>query len=164
MRLGRAEQHAVRDYDRGAPADFQHTDEQRQEQQLGFLCLAELQQVGRHDVGVKAALERWISEYQAVLVAVGVLVTQAVAVLYVRVVYAVGHHVHGADAQHGAIHVEAVEHVVHVVILLLTVEEDLILAVLLEILPGGDEEAGSAAGWVYVPADIDTIEKAFSGG
>ena len=59
-----------------------------------------------------------------------------------------GHHVHGADTKHSAIHIVAVEHVVHVMILLLPVEEDLLLAVLLEVLARRNEEAGRAAGGI----------------
>ena len=59
-----------------------------------------------------------------------------------------GHHVHGADAQHGAVHVVAMEHVVHVVIFLQLIEEDLFLVVLFQILTGGNKKAGGTAGRV----------------
>ena len=59
-----------------------------------------------------------------------------------------GHHVHGSDAQHRAVHVEAIEHMVHVVLFLLAAEEYLLLAPLLEILSGGYKEARGAAGRV----------------
>jgi len=57
------------------------------------------------------------------------------------VVHAVGHHVHGADAQHGAVHIVAEEHMVHIVVFLLFVEEDLFLVLLLQIFTGSHKEA-----------------------
>ena len=164
VRRGRAEEHAVRHDAGAAPAHLQHLQEQRKEQQLGLFRLAELEQIGAHDVVIQRALERRICQNEGIHVAVRILVGEAVAVLDEGVVHAVGHHVHRADAQHGAVHVVAVEHVVHVVFLVGAVEEDLLLAVLLQVFARRDEEAGGSAGRIYVPADFDTIEKAFSGG
>ena len=59
-----------------------------------------------------------------------------------------GHHVHGADAQHRAVHIVAEEHMVHVVVFFLTVKEDFFFAVLFQVLARCDEEAGRAAGGV----------------
>ena len=59
-----------------------------------------------------------------------------------------GHHVHGPDAQHSAVHIVAVEHMVHVMVFLLTVEEDFFFPVLLQILAGRHQEAAGAAGRV----------------
>ena len=148
MRGGRAKQHTIGNNAGAAPADFQHTQEQRKEKQFCFLGLADLQQVGGYGVRVQAALERRIGENQRVFFLVRVLVAQAVAVLNIRVVNAVGHHVHGADAQHGAVHIVAEEHVIHVMIFFLAVKENFFLAVFFQVLARCDEEAGRAAGGV----------------
>ena len=148
MSLGGTEQHPV-GYDDGAPpAYLQHPQEEGQEQQLGLLGLANLQQVGGHDVRVQAPLEGGIGQNEGVLLPVGVLVAEAVPILNVGVVDAVGHHVHGPDAQHSAVHIVAVEHMVHVMVFLLTVEEDFFFPVLLQILAGRHQEAAGAAGRV----------------
>ena len=115
--LGRAEQHPVRHDDSAAPAHLEHPQEQRQEQKLRLFRFAQLQQVGGHDVRVQTALEGRIGQDEGVLLPIRVLVGQAVPVLDEGVFHPMGHHVHGPDAQHGAVHIEAVEHVVHVVVL-----------------------------------------------
>ena len=62
MGLGGPEQDTVRD-DTGAPAAHpEHLQEQGQKQQLGLLGLAQLQQVGGHDIRVQAALEGGIGQ------------------------------------------------------------------------------------------------------
>ncbi len=83
-----------------------------------------------------------------VLVLVRILVGQAITVLDEGVIDAMGHHVHGPDAKHGAIHVVTEEHMVHVVILLLAVEEDLLLAAFLQVFARRHQKAGGAAGRV----------------
>ena len=148
MGLGGAEQHPVGHDDRAPPAHFEHPKKEGQEQQLGFLGLTHLQQVGGHDVRVQTPLEGGISQNEGVLLPVDVLVAEAVPILNVGVVDAVGHHVHGPDAQHGAVHVVAMEHVVHVVVLLHPVVEDLLFAVLLQVLPRRHQEAAGTAGRV----------------
>ena len=57
VRGGGAEEDAVRHDAGAAAADLEHPQEQRQEQQLGLLGFADLQQIGRDDIRVKAALE-----------------------------------------------------------------------------------------------------------
>ena len=148
VRGGGAEKHAVRHDAGAAAADLEHPQEQRKEQQLRLLCLADLQKIGGDDIRVQTALEGGIGQNEAVLLPIRVLVGETVAVLDKGVIHAVGHHVHGPDAQHGAVHVVAVEHVVHIVVLVLAVEEDLLFAVFLEIIADRHEEAGGAAGRV----------------
>jgi hypothetical protein len=54
--------------------------------------------------------ERRISQHQRVLfVLAGVVLSQRVATLHVRVVHAVEQHVHAADAEHGAVVLKAVK-------------------------------------------------------
>ena len=145
MRLGRAEEYAV-GYDAGAAsAHAQHPEKQRDEEQLGLLRLADLQEISRYRVIVQTALERRIGEDQAVLALILILVAQAVAVFDIGAFDAVGHHVHRADTQHGAIHVVAEEHVVHVMILLLLVEEDIFLVRFFQIFRRRDQKARGAA-------------------
>ena len=56
------------------------------------------------------------------------------------------HHVHGTDAEHRAVHIKTVEHVIHIMILVLPVKENFFLSVLFKIFAGCHQEAGSAAG------------------
>ena len=58
------------------------------------------------------------------------------------------HHVHCAYAEHCAIHIVAVEHVVHIMILLDAVEEYLLPTALLEVFSRRDEETRCAAGGI----------------
>lgn len=156
MSLGGAEQHPIGDDDRPPAPHLQHPQEEGQEQQLRLLGLAQLQQVSGYDVRVQTPLEGRIGQDQGVLLPVRVLVAEAVPVFDEGVVDAVGHHVHGPDAQHGTVHVEAVEHVVHVVVLLRRMEEDVLLVVCLQVLPGGHQETSGAAGGVYKDVIFDT--------
>ena len=59
-----------------------------------------------------------------------------------------GHHVHRADTEHGPVHVVTEEHVVHIMILFLAIEEDLFLAALFQIFARRNKKAGGAAGRV----------------
>ena len=148
MGRGGAEQHAVGHDHRASTAHAEHTEHEREEQKLGLLGLADLQKVSGDGIIVQTALEGGIGQDQGILLLVGVLVGEAVAVLDIGVVHAVGHHVHGADAEHGTIHIVAVEHAVHVVGLLLAVEEDFFLAFLFEVVPGRHQKARRTAGGV----------------
>lgn len=127
---GGAKQHAVGDDAGAAAAHLQHPKEQRQEQQLGFLGFADLQQVGGHNIIVQRPLEGRVGQDKGILGPVRVLVGQAIPVFNKGIIHAVGHHVHGADAKHSTIHIKAMEHMVHVVLFVLAIEENLILAVL----------------------------------
>ena len=53
------------------------------------------------------------------------------------------HHVHGANAQHGPIHVVTMKHMVHIVILVLPVKENFLLTVFLQVVADSHQEAGS---------------------
>ena len=66
----------------------------------------------------------------------------------VRVFNAVGHHVHGANAQHSAVHVEAVKHAIHVVLQVFTAVKNLLPPGFPQIFGGSYQKAGSAAGRV----------------
>ena len=146
--LGGAEEDPVRHDAGAAAAGAEHAEKQGQEEELRLLGPADLEQVGGDDVRVQAPLEGGIGQDQGILVPVRVLVGEAVPILDKWVVDAVGHHVHGADAEHGPVHVEAMEHVVEEVVLLPPVEEDGLLLILLQILPRRHQEAGGAAGRV----------------
>ena len=146
--LGGTEEHPVR-HDAGAPpTHLQHLQKEGQEQQLGLFGLAELEKVGGDNLRVQAALEGGIGQDEGVPPTVQVLVGEAVPVLDDRVFDSVGHHVHGADAQHGAVHIEAVEHPVHIVVLFLPVKENLLLPPLPEVLPRRHQKPGGSAGRV----------------
>ena len=66
VRLGRAEQHAVRHDDGGAPAGLEQPQEQREEQQLGLLRLDDVLQILGGGLVVERAGERRIGEHQRV--------------------------------------------------------------------------------------------------
>ena len=70
-----------------------------------------------------------------------------------------GHHVHRADAEHGTVHVVAEEHMVHIMVFLLAIEEDFFFAVLFQVFARRDQEAGGTAGRVYKNAVFDTNRK-----
>ena len=59
-----------------------------------------------------------------------------------------GHHVHGADPQHGAVHVIAMEHMIHVVVLFGAVKEDVNLVLGFEVSAGLHQKTAGAAGGV----------------
>ena len=82
--------------------------------------------------------------------------SKAVPVLDKGVVDAVGHHVHRTDAEHGAVHVIAEEHVIHVVVFLLAIEEDLFFSVFFQILARWNKKTGGAAGRIYKDVIFDT--------
>ena len=148
VRVGGAKEHAVRHDAGAAPAYFEHPQKQREKQKLGLFRFADFEQVGGDDVVVQTALERGVGKNQRVFFFVRILVREAVAVRNQGVVDAVGHHVHGADAQHGAIHVEAVKHAVHVVVFVLAAEENRLLAVFFEVVTHRHKKAGGATGRV----------------
>ena len=85
----------------------------RQKQQFGLLGLDDLQQVLGGVLVIERPGKGRIGEHQRVaLLLAGVVLRQRVAVADVRVLDAVQQHVHAADAQHGVVEVEAVEHAV----------------------------------------------------
>jgi hypothetical protein len=78
---------------------------------------------------------------------VAVVLGQAVAVVDVGLLDAVQHHVHGGDAQHGAVEIEAVKHIPLVMGAVDRTGEDFrVMAA--QVFIAGDEETGRAAGWV----------------
>ena len=76
------------------------------------------------------------------------VLSQAVAIADVGVVDAVQHHVHAADAQHGGVEIKAVEQAVMEVLARGIVAQRLGV-VGADILAGGDQKAGGAAGRVH---------------
>ena len=66
------------------------------------------------------------------------------------------HHVHGTDSQHRAVHIETMEHVIHIVVFVLPVKEDIFLSVLFQVFAGGHQEAGRTAGRIYQDVIFDT--------
>ena len=114
--LAGAEQHAV-GHDHGAAAAVpEHAQHQGEEQQFGLLGLDLAQQGGVDVLIVQAALEGRVGEDDVegvgglVRELVGEAVAQGVLVVDVRGVDAVQQQVHGGDAQHGGVEVEAMEH------------------------------------------------------
>ncbi len=148
MRRARAEQHAVGHDHGGAAAGLEQAQEERQEEQLGLLGLDDLQQVLGGVLVVEAAGEGRIGQQQRVLLLLaGVVLGERVAVADVGVLDAVQQHVHAADAQHGVVEVEAVEHALVEVLAQLGVVQDA-RVVLAQVLAGRDQEARGAAGRV----------------
>ena len=103
VRLGRAEQHAVRHDAGAAPARFEHPQKQREEQQLRLFRVGDGLQIVVDALGVDGALKGRIGEADGVFVADLVLLGNAVAVVDLRRADGVQHEVHGGDAEHGAV-------------------------------------------------------------
>ena len=114
--LAGAEQYTV-GHDHGAAATvFEHAQHQGQEQQLGLLGLDLAQQGGMDVVIVQAALEGRIGKDEIegirgfVREFVGEAVAQGVLIVDLRGIDTVQQQVHGGDAQHGGVEVEALKH------------------------------------------------------
>ena len=110
MRLGRAEKHAVRHNGRAAPADLQRFQEQSKEKQLRLFRGRYGEQVFGDGFLVQAAGEGRVGHDEGVFIAVGIVLGKGVHPADVGRFHAVEHHVHGSDAQHGLVGVEAGEH------------------------------------------------------
>ena len=119
--------------------------------QLGLLRLDDLLQVLGGGLVVETARKRRIGKDERVPLGVvfccrQVGLGQRVPVADVRILHAVQQHVHAADAQHGGVEVVAVEGALVEPAAGLGVPVDAVAVVLDEMLGGGDEEAGGAAG------------------
>ena len=98
VRLARSEEHAVGHDDSGASSCLEQAEEEREEQQLGLLCLDDLLQILGDGLVVEASRKRRIGEDQRVLLRVIVVgLGQRVLVADVWVLHAVQQHVHAAD-------------------------------------------------------------------
>ena len=119
--------------------------EQGQEQKLGLPGLDHALQILGGGFIVEAAGERRIGQYQRIFSGVlAVLLGEAVAIRDIRILDAVQHHVHGADAQHGRIEVEAVEEILVKMLAQLVVAEQRLM-MLAQVFIDGDQKAASAA-------------------
>ena len=145
MGLGGPEEHAVRHDAGAAPAGAEHAEKEGQEEQLGLFGLTDLEQVSGDDVRIQAALKGRVGQDEGIGIPIWVLVAEAVPVGDDGIFDTVGHHVHGPDAEHGAIHVVAGEHFGHVVFFGLLVKKDGFPAVGLQILPRRHQEPRSPA-------------------
>ena len=113
VRLAGAKQHAVGHDHGGAPAGFEQAQEQGQKQQLGLFGFDGLLQVFGGVFVVEAARKGRVGQDEAVGLGIARRAFgQRVAVFDGGVLYAVQHHVHAANAQHGVVKVVAVEHAV----------------------------------------------------
>ena len=146
--LGGPEEHAVRHDAGAAPAGAEHAEKEGQEEQLGLFGLTDLEQVSGDDVRIQAALKGRVGQDEGIGIPIRVLVAEAVPVGDDGIFDTVGHHVHGPDAEHGAIHVVAGEHFGHVVFFGLLVKKDGFPAVGLQILPRRHQEPRRPAGRV----------------
>ena len=148
MRLAGAEENAIGHDDGGAAAGLQEAEEQRQEEQFGFLGLDDFQEVLGAVFIIERTGEGRIGEDEGVAFGVGgVVLRERILVADVGVFDAVEQHVHAADAEHGVIEIEAVEEAGMEVIAEFGVAEDFGVVVA-QILAGGDEEAAGAGGGV----------------
>ena len=120
---------------------------EREEQQLGLLCLDDLLQILGGGLIVEASRKRRIGKDQGVLLNIILVgLGQRVLVADVWVLHAVQQHVHAADAQHGVVEVVAVERVLVEVAARRSVLVDGVAVVLHQVLRRGNEEARRAAG------------------
>ena len=76
---------------------------------------------------------------------VGILVGQTITILNIGIINAVRHHIHSADTEHCSVHIVAVEHIVHIVVLLLTVIEDFRKTLFFEIISRRNKKARRTA-------------------
>ncbi len=152
---GRAEENAVGDDAGATPAFFHHAKEQGKEKKLGFLRVGDGFEVVVDALGIDSALERRVGETDGELVGNLVLLRDAVTVVDVGVADRVEHQVHRRDTEHGAVGVVAGEHGARKVLPLLGSYP--VLIVRPDVFGGRDEEAGCAAGRVYLDSIFDTI-------
>ena len=138
--LGGPEEHAVRHDAGAAPAGAEHAEKEGQEEQLGLFGLTDLEQVSGDDVRIQAAFKGRVGQDEGIGIPIRILVAEAVPVGDDGIFDTVGHHVHGPDAEHGAIHVVAGEHFSHVVFFGLLLKKDGFPAVGLQILPRRHQE------------------------
>ena len=116
MRRAAAKQHPIRHNDGGAATRLQQPQKQRQKEQLRLLRLHRRQQIFGRAFIIQTARKRRVGQNKAVQILHATMpLRQAVAVLNQRVFDAVQQHVHGGDAQHGAVKIETVEHLALVV-------------------------------------------------
>ena len=148
VRPRRAKEHSIGNDNRASAAHAEHTQHQRQEQKLCLFGFANLEKVGRNGIVIQAPLKRRVRQNEGVLLFIGVLIGQTITVLNIGVVHSVRHHIHRANAEHGSIHIVAVEHTVHIVSFFLSIEEDLFLALFLEVVPCRHKKARRTAGRV----------------
>ena len=66
------------------------------------------------------------------------------------------HHVHGAYAQHSAVHIITMEHGIHIMVFVLLVEKDLLLPIIFEIIADRNKESRSTARRIYQDVIFDT--------
>ena len=99
VRVGRAEQDAVRHDDRAAAAIVEQAKEQMQEKDFGFLDLGRERRV--HIACVDRAFERRIGEDNVVAAFFVECLRERIGVVEARDGEAVEHEVHAADAEHG---------------------------------------------------------------
>ena len=147
--IGRAEEHAIRHDNGGAATGLEHAQEERHEEQFGFLGLDDALEILGGGFVIEAAGEGRIGEDEGVFFRVVLIVFgQRVLVADVWVFHAVEKHVHAADAEHGGIEVVAVEGGLVEAAAGGGVLVDGFAVVGVEILGGGDEESGGAAGGI----------------
>ena len=143
MRIGCAEQHAIGHDACTTSTQFEHTDEQRDEEKLGLLgpCQSKKRRVDH--LIIEAARERRIGQTQRIVVLQSVLIRQAVLGENRRVIDAIQHQVHRADAQHLGVGIEATEHPMSEMILILGFQH-LVDVFILDAFGTFDQEAGSS--------------------
>lgn len=70
--------------------------------------------------------KRRVCQNEGVTVSIRILIREAVPILNLRVLDPMGHHIHSADTEHGAIHIKAMEHGIHIMSQLFTIVKDLL--------------------------------------
>ncbi len=138
-----AEQHPVRHNGGTAASHGKHSGEEGDEEELGLLGVADGKQRFADGLFVYTARKRRIGKAEGVSLGVGVVGRKAVFVLNIGIVHAMQHQVHGPDAKHGLVGVEAMEHAVLVVVGVLFLQE-LLLVVLGDILGTLHNKTGTA--------------------
>lgn len=108
VRAAAPEEHAV-GHDHGrAPARAQHPEHEAEEEEFGFFALDDAEDALVHGLIIKAALKRGIGEDQGEAVADLVVgLAQRVPKQQLRLLDAVQHEVHGSDADHRRVKLDA---------------------------------------------------------
>ena len=139
-----AKEHAVRNDAGALAAFFEHAQEERKKEQLGFFGVGDGFEVVVDAFSVDGAFEWRIGETDGEGFTELVLLGDTVAVVDVGMADGVQHQVHGRDTQHGAVGVEAGEHGPFEVVPLLAGHA--IFVVCAHIVGSGDEKARRATG------------------
>ena len=127
------EEHAIGYNGSASATHLKHANEQRHEEEFRFLGLGNGQERLAHGIVIEASGKGRIGQAEGIFVLVGIVGRKAVLVLYIGIVHAVKHQVHGTDTEHGRVGIEPMEQAVLVVVGMRLLQQ-LLLVVFLHVL------------------------------